>query len=196
MGSGSSRLRTVFPADHFFFREKRNGPHPPKKACLGSCRVLLSPAPKNTVTTGALYLRALRPACFLLSGRDSPPPGRLGVIWTAAFQRPPGRPRVSRQGDIGGIYSGIYSGNAVAISPSVCGDCACWHGDFAICKLTPYRARISSLGNTTWCGHAGRCCPPPFLPRPPRPAAGWGRKPAPHPWAKPPVRCTFPYTKP
>ena len=156
------------------FLRKRNGPHPKEKIGPGSCGVLLSPAPKNTVTTGALYLRALRPACFLLSGRDSPPPGRLGVIWTAAFQRPPGRPRVSRQGDIGGIYSGIYSGNAVAISPSVCGDSASWHGDFAICKLTPYRARISSLGEYHLVRSRRSLLSAPFFAPPPAPGGGLG----------------------
>ena len=167
---------------------KRNGPHPKEKSRLGLCRVLLPPAPWNTVITGMPSFRALRPACFLLSGRDSPPPGRLRAIWTAAFQRPPGRPRVSRQGDIGGIYSGIYSGNAVAISPSVCGDSASWHGDsaswhgdsaswhgdFAICKLTPYRARISSLGECHLVQSRRSLLSAPFFAPPPAPGGGLG----------------------
>ena len=158
----------------FLFCEKETVRTPKKKAGTDFCRILLFPAPRNTVITGMPSFRALRPACFLLSGRGSPPPGRLRAIWIAAFQRPPGRPRVSRQGDIGGIYSGIYSGNAVAISPSVWGDCACWHGDFAICKLTPYRARISSLGEYHLVRSRRSLLSAPFFAPPPAPGGGLG----------------------
>ena len=83
----------------FLFCEKETVRTPKKKFGPGSCRVLQSPAPRNTVITGKHPFRALRPAPVRLSGRDSTPRGRLGVIWTAAFPRcraaapaPGGRP--------------------------------------------------------------------------------------------------------
>src|SRR5699024_2665838 len=36
VGSGTSQPRTVFFADHFFFREKRNGPRPKEKSLSGA----------------------------------------------------------------------------------------------------------------------------------------------------------------
>ena len=53
-------------------------PGPKKKACPGSCRVRRSPAPKNTVITGTLCFRALRPAAVRLSGQMCSHLGRLG----------------------------------------------------------------------------------------------------------------------
>ena len=64
----------------FLFLRKRNGPHPKEKSwARASGRVLLFPAPRNTVIAGMPSSPGVTP-CRLerLSGRDSTPRGRLG----------------------------------------------------------------------------------------------------------------------
>ena len=82
------------------FLQKRNGPHPKEKSRRGLGRILLSPAPGNTVITGKHPFRALRPAIVRLSEQNCTLPGRLGghldsgvSAHRAASPAPGGRPQ-------------------------------------------------------------------------------------------------------
>ena len=57
MGSETSRPGTAFLADHFFFAKKKRSA-PQRKIGPGSGRVLLFPAPRNTVIAGMPSSRA------------------------------------------------------------------------------------------------------------------------------------------
>ena len=83
-GAGRSKPVRIDLGTVSFFGKKVTVPTPKKKACPGPCKVLLSPAPWNTVITGKHHFRALRPAFVLLSEQMRTPWGRLGVICTAA----------------------------------------------------------------------------------------------------------------